>query len=124
MNLMDIKDISEITTIVNDLVDFDRDRELGCILNKPNSPIMIYEMLLGLDCYYRLRRGSDNVVIAEFDRDVNMIGDIKCLVDTKDLENAINILYELKEIEDEMNIKFGFDELEKKFSENNKKYNP
>lgn len=91
-------------------------RELYSLLNKSNDTILLYDLLMPVGkVEYRFRKANDNTLIAEFDKDLNMIGELKCLVDAIELEKAISKLKENKQIEEEVNRLFGFDKIEEEF---------
>ena len=41
---------------------------------------------------YRLRRAKDNALICELDKDLNMIGELKTLVDVEQFEKAMEVV--------------------------------
>lgn len=91
-------------------------KELYSILNKPKDEIVLYDLLTpeeGIE--YRLRKASDNTLVAEFDKDLNIVGGLKCLVDAMELEKAFSKLKEGKLIEEEVNKLLGFDRIEEEF---------
>lgn len=91
-------------------------RELYSILNKSNDTILLYDLLMPVGkVEYRFRKANDNVLVAEFDKDLNMIWELKCLVDAIELEKALGRLREGKQIEEEVNKLLGFDKIEEEF---------
>lgn len=88
------------------IINFDKDKkknkkklkpiEVLSITNNGGS-ILVYECLFMENVRFRLRRAKDNAIVCDFDRNFNMIGDIKTVVDSEALEKAIEIARERKE---------------------------
>lgn len=77
-------------------------REISSIANKGGAAIHVYHCWFMGDVEYRLRRTKDNALICEFDKDLNMLGDLKIPVDVEQYENAMRILKIQKQALDEV----------------------
>ena len=67
-------------------------RELYSLLNKSNDTILLYDLLMPVGkVEYRFRKANDNTLVAEFDKDLNMIGELNiCIENIK--KNKIKVL--------------------------------
>ena len=67
-------------------------REVWSLANKYGAPIEVYTCMFMDNIEYRLRRAKDNALICEFDKDLNMIGELKTLVDVEQFEKAMEVV--------------------------------
>ena len=64
-------------------------KELWSLANKYGAPIEVYTCMFIEGIEYRLRRAKDNALICELDKDMNMVGELKTLVDVAQFEKAM-----------------------------------
>lgn len=90
------------------VIDFNKNKkkpepkEISSIANMGGAAIHVYHCWFMDDIEYRLRRTKDNALVCEFDKDLNMIGNLKVPVDIKEYENAMRILKIQKQALDEV----------------------
>ena len=90
-------------------------REILMLSDTPNPSMLIYDCIFMGDVCYRVRRMKDDKLVAEFDKDLNLIGNIKMPVEAKVWNRTLLQLKENRELEIEMNKMFGFDKMEENF---------
>ena len=67
-------------------------KEVWSLANKYGAPIEVYTCMFMDNIEYRLRRAKDNALICELDKDLNMVGELKTLVDVEQLEKAMEVV--------------------------------
>ena len=69
--------------------DKEQGEEVLSLANKQRATIEVYTCMFIDNIEYRLRRAKDNALICELDKDMNMIGELKTLVDVEQFEKAM-----------------------------------
>ena len=69
-----------------------KEMEVWSLANRGGSSIEVYTCMFVEGIEYRLRRSKDNALICELDKDMNMVGELKTLVDLEQLEIAMEVV--------------------------------
>ena len=77
-------------------------REISSIANIGGAAIHVYHCWFMDNIEFRLRRTKDNVLVCEFDKELNMIGGLKVPVDVDQFNKAMKILKIQKKALDEV----------------------